>query len=107
MKNNEKKRKEILLQVPVNKKKEILLQVPVRKTKKILNDTSMAYFYFSHETISNFHNQYSIAWTVLMMDRNLFFGSGTPRTCYSQGPKVIPQKYFPMDFSAFTCLQDI
>ena len=25
---------------------------------------------------------------------------------YSQGPKVIPQKYFPLDFNAFTCLQE-
>ena len=26
---------------------------------------------------------------------------------YSQGPKVIPQKYFPKDFSAFTCYKKI
>ena len=25
---------------------------------------------------------------------------------YSQGPKVIPQKYFPVDFRAFACLQE-
>ena len=25
---------------------------------------------------------------------------------YSKGPKVFPQKCFPVDFSAFTCLQE-
>ena len=25
---------------------------------------------------------------------------------YDQGPKVIPRQYFPIDFNAFTCLQE-